>query len=268
MKNRIVFLFVFLIGSQILFAKNSIIIKDTIIPIGNTYEIPVFGDYNVNLSGNIKLSIIFNALNLEISDVKEAEGQGFKEIATEFIRHKWDSVELVVASNNYAPSYNGILFYLTVQTLVGPDSLTLIRPVSLRIDNAEVDCEFKSAAITTKSPIVEQKYIESISLVYPNPFDYEATVNFIIEEKTNVEIHIFNTAGMKVFEFNNNSDEIRYSIFNEKDEQIENSHNLILDKGRYKIVFSPHKNRFSSGLYYLVLKTKKGTYKTNFIYNK
>jgi hypothetical protein len=268
MKNRITLLLFFLFGSQLLIAKNSISIKDTIIPVGNTYEIPVFGDYNFNQSGKIKLSIIFNALNLEISGVKEAEGQGFKEITTEFLRHKWDSVELVVASDNYALNYNGILFYLIVQTLVGPDSLTLIRPVSLRIGNEEIDCEFKSGTIRTKSPIVEQKYIESISLVYPNPFDYEATVNFIIEEETKVEIHIFNNAGMKVFEFNKNTDEIRYSIFNEKDEKIEHSHNLILDKGRYKIVFSPQINRFSSGLYYLVLKTKKGTYKTNFIYNK
>jgi hypothetical protein len=72
---------------------------------------------------------------------------------------------------------------------------------------------------------------------------------------------------MKVFEFNKNHDEIRYSIFNEKDEKIENSNNLILTKENINF-FSPHKNKFSSGLYYLVLKTKKGTYKTNFIYNK
>jgi len=268
MKNRTLILLFFLIGSQILFAKNRIAINDTLVPVGKTYDIPVYGDYDINQSGEIKLSIIFNALNLDISDVKEAQGQGFKNIITEFIRHKWDSVEVVVRSSNYAPKYNGVLFYLNVQTLVGPDSLTLIRPVALKINDEEVECEFISATVTTKSPIVEQKYIESISLVYPSPFDYEATVNFIIEEETKAEMMIFNSAGMKVFEFNKNHDEIRYSIFNEKDEKIENSNNLILDKGKYKLVFSPHKNKFSSGLYYLVLKTKKGTYKTNFIYNK
>lgn len=268
MKNRTLILLFFLIGSQILFAKNRIAVNDTLVPVGKTYYTPVYGDYDINQSGEIKLSIIFNALNLDISNVKEPQGQGFKDITTEFIRHKWDSVEVVVRSNNYPSRYNGIMFYLNVQSLVGPDSVTQIRPVALKINDEEVECEFISANITTKSPIVEQKYLESISLVYPNPFDYEATVNFIIEEETKVELIIFNNAGMKVFEFNKNNEEIRYSIFNEKDEQIENSNNLILDKGKYKLVFSPHKNKFSSGLYYLVLKTKKGIYKTNFIYNK
>jgi hypothetical protein len=268
--KKILYFILFLIATELTIAENKILINDTIIPIGERYYIPVVGNMNLPNSGNIKISIIYNALNLDIKSAIGGENYGFTDnnLKIERIYHKWDSSEVKISSNGFIANFIGILFLLQIEALVGPDSITTLKPISLVVDGNKIDCEFRSAKIYTKSPIVQQKYIENLSYFYPNPFDYEATVKFTIEEQTNVEFYIYNTDGRKIATIPTNTGDYRYSIFNEKDEKIEITNDLILSKGTYKLIFSPIVTKFSAGIYYFVMKTKNGTYKTNFIYIK
>lgn len=270
-QNRYFFylLLLILISTKVL-GKNTIFIKDTLIPVGNIYEIPVYGNLENLPQGNLKLKISFNSLNLDIKGASGSNELGFEnsQLVTITSFNQWYNSEIVISTNKYKLNYSGILFYLTIESLVGPDSITMLRPISLEIDGAVIDCEFQSAKITTRSPIVEQKFIENISLFYPNPFNYEATVKFTIEEDTKVEFLIYNYSGTKVFEIPSNSNEIKFIIFNEKDEKIAIENPLVLKKGTYKIIIAPVLTKFSSGLYYFIMKTKKGYYGTNFIYVK
>lgn len=270
MMKKIFYFILILFATEFSIAENKIFINDTIIPSGEKYFVPVFGNMNLAQSGKIEISIIYNALNLDIKSAIGGENYGLTDnnLKIEHIYHKWDSSEVKISSKGYREQYIGILFLMQIEALVGPDSITTIKPISLYVGGEKVDCEFRSAKIFTKSPIVEQKYIENISYFYPNPFDYEATVKFTIEEQSEVEFYIYNTSGRKIATIPNNTGDFRYSIFNEKDEKIEVSKDLLLSKGAYKLIFSPIVTKFSAGLYYLVMKTKNGTYKTNFIYIK
>lgn len=255
---------------QAIAADFSVSIRDTLIPSGKIYEIPVYGKIHSEATGEIAISFNYNGLILDVSTAKGSASLGFQDsdISTTTNATDWSDAVTTVRSSNYSAGFEGILFYLTIEALVGPDTLALFRPINFKVAGEEVGAVFVSGTIRTTPPIVNQKYKEGIGNSYPNPFNSQANVKFTIEEESKVKFHIYSTLGRLVEVLPDNAKYIEYQVFNSKNELIENADEKMFEPGVYLLKFKPKNNEFSSGVHYIIMETKKGIYTTNFVYVK
>lgn len=270
-KFIVVTTFVLLIFAGAVNAKNLIEVKDTIIPHGKTYLIPVYGE--IDAPGAKKLTVYFNynGIILDIKSAKGGDNTGFHEAAPAFDTkaQKWDSVNINVSSSNFDKTYKGVICYLEIEALVGSDSIAALQPYALVVDDVvDPNAEFKSGIINVGNPTVIQKYPEGIGFCYPNPNMWVATFNFNVQNESKVTFKIYNSVGVLVQTIPAEDDKIKFNIFNANSEKIPNPVDYLFKQGAYKLTLDLSSYPLGAGSIYILMETKTGSYKTNFIYIK
>lgn len=248
----------------------SVSVRDTLIPRGNAYEIPIYGKISELNAQSLKITLNFNALVLDVRSARGGDQLGIKDasiaLTTKF--DSWDSVDLTLSSSNVRSGYDGILCYLLIEALTGPDTISQLKPTLLEVNNVKVDTDFAAGYIKTSPPTVSQKYIEGIGLLYPNPFSESAAMKFTIEKASKVDFYIYSGLGRLIQKIPESSKYINFEIFNNKNERIENPESVQFEPGNYTLILRPLKWEVSAGVYYMFMKTSSGEYNTQFIYVK
>ncbi len=245
-------------------------VPDTLIPSGKIYNLPVNGKINNAPQGNLSIILNFNARSLDIKSIRGSNLSGLHDeiIAFKTIVHAWDSVDLQIETNNYSSDFSGNLFYMEVESLVGPDTLSRISLKEVRVNDSIQSSELSGGLIITTPPLVNQEYVEGIGVPYPNPFNEKAKIPFIVEKDSPINFKIYSYLGRLIDNFPLTKQNIDFQVFNNKNEEIFGIENKTLLAGNYYLTMHPKKWEVSSGPYYVIMETKSGVYKTNFIYVK
>lgn len=251
----------------------SVSVPDTLIPAGKTYLIPVSGKINASAHGTIELFFNFNGLVLDVKPPQGGQSLGFIDVDIHFeTPQNWNSVDFKITTAHYNTDYEGILFYLEIEGLIGPDTITTLQPTKYMLNNVEIQAELDGGIIRTTPPIIIQKNIEGIGRCYPNPlkesFPAIGSVNVIIEKASTVKFKVFSPLGRLIQIIPDNDNYIDFDIFNNLNQLVENTEGKIFEPGSYLLKFRPVNFEMATGLYYIVMETKNGVYNTNFFYVK
>lgn len=250
-------------------AQISVEMRDTSISRGTQNLIPVYGEIPSNSVGKLELSVRFNAFVIDIKRIVTDANTCLDERLTFAVDLlKIESAALMVTSDSYKIPFSGVLFYLEVEGLAGPDTSTLVAPIAIKFDGIEQQAEFDSGTISVQSIPVGPKLTEGLGQNYPNPFDIYTELFFSVDEESKVSFTIFSLNGRNVYGMNLTDRAFTTEIFDESGNVIDNYTEHIFAAGRYKMRLTPYSWKLSSGAYYLVMAVRGQAYKTNFIYFK
>ena len=131
------------------------------------------------------------------------------------------------------------------------------------------DAKLDAGIIKVLGPPIFQIKLDNLGIGYPSPFPTNTTntIKFpvIIQQSSTLSFAIYTCDGREIVSSAEN--ESMFELFNEKNVKLELSDNLY-DAGSYELHFNPDNTKIASGLYFLVMKTDRGVYNTNFIYCK
>ena len=270
--NIIIVALILLLAKNVSAEEYYVAISDTTLQrTASTHLIPVKGKLGSRIGDSLKIGLTFNAM---VVDIKRATGGSNYGITDDNIHidlsvGTWESAEIMISSKLFKTNYEGVLFYLELETLAAPSSQCIISPFIMTIDNSIIESDFSAGLITTNEPIVNQKNIESIGLCYPNPFADETSLVFNIEDTTKVKFSFYSSAGKKIAELpKDNNISLIMNLYNFQNPQIDFTSDYLFKPGEYRLKLKPIAGKFSSGMYYIIMQTKKGTYNTNFMYVK
>jgi hypothetical protein len=179
-----------------------------------------------------------------------------------------ESASFNVTTDNYKMPFAGILFYLEVEGLAGPDTATLVTPIIIKIGGVEQQADFDSGTISVQSIPVGPKLTEGLGQNFPNPFNAYTEIFFSVDSETKVSFKIFSLNGRNVFSSALNDDSFATEIYDDSGNEIVDFREHVFTAGRYKMRLTPASWEISAGAYYLVMAVKDQVYKTNFIYYK
>ncbi len=268
----IAFLVLFTLSSaQVCEAAASLSINDTTLKRGLVYKIPVYGTIDAPEADKIKFSVYFNALNIEILSAEGDANAAMKCPNPDFVKNL-DNLEESFAEISCEDVQNvadGVVCYLNVEALAGPDTITYLTPAHLFINDEEItDAELDSAEIKILGDLINRKTPEGIGQNFENPFYFETTFPISLNKATKINLFIYTSEGRMVASHKEISEMIELE-FTKNGAKIELTDlNQSLDKGRYELKLKPDNMKFASGEYYLVMITDYGVYSQNFIYLK
>ncbi len=243
-------------------------VKDTVIPSGRVYSIPVIGQIPKQAAGRIGLSFRFNGLVLDIKSIQGAAQLGFNDEQINFTTNSsdWEQAVITLSSSNYKSDYSGILFYLNIEALVGPDTVSVLEPIELQLDGVSIGAELSKGYILTTSPIINQKYPEGIGRCFPNPFTGDGFFKFNVEKESKVKFSIFSYYGRLVQTSSSESNYLEITVFNSKMQKIESPSDHVFDEGTYLLKITPLSQEMAAGLYFIIMETRYGVHNSNFVY--
>ncbi|MFP4368846.1 MAG: hypothetical protein ACLFR2_04630 [Candidatus Kapaibacterium sp.] len=248
-------------------AQSAIEIADTSLQGGVVHDLPVYGTLPAGAQ-NVELEFRFNALLL---DFKSAFGNESTILTDPFAIQDISGMQnsvLRITAPSTKQSANGILCYLKLETLAGPDSTASLSPVSITI-NGEIqeDPALDPGTIFIGQPVF-QEFPENLGNIYPNPFYVDLNIGFTINEPSKVNFKMFNLAGVKIFELNGNDENFEYHIFDRNGSEIDKPESHTFEKGSYRLYMIRKPRDVAAGTYFLVMETSFGTYKKNVIHIK
>lgn len=284
----IILLFVFITTNNYLYCKSKIEIKDTILQRGKLTKINILGQFDdLKLTDDniIKVNFQFDSRLIHIdtidySSLIEPEINKFYFNKQLSINRVYNSTnpelsifEIVFKGinqnfiSNSATDNLDILFALNCEALAGIDSIGFIEPLSVAIDNIEINnFTFQKGRFYLGIPIVDIEK-ESIGNIYPNPFGDFSTIDFTLVKDSKVSLAIYSVEGGLVSMFPDNVKNVKYT-FVKGNEVIDYDGTTQLNKGNYRISIDPDNNYFSSGAYVLFVNINGNSLKTNFIFQK
>lgn len=233
---------------------------------GITYRIPVKIDYSSDIK-DFELKIKYNALLLEIKSIKGGPEFVIQDDDIYFYKDQTDfeNSEIGMLSNNIAGS-KGNLCEIEFEALAGPDSIAFFIPYELNINNDIIDAQFNSGKITIGNPVYPIAK-NSISLIYPNPVNYQGSLDIQVQTESEFALRIYSLDGTSAMQFPSKSviaDEM-YILDLSNNQKLNFSPGDKLPKGSYRFVFTPRKWFWSSQNYYLAVKIGADEFLTRFI---
>lgn len=271
---RILATFLIILASVILSAPTSeaaisVGLRDTSIARGTTNLIPIYGEIPSNSVGNFELSVRFNAYVIDIKRIVTDASTCLDEQNTFSVDlTKIESASFEVSSDNFKMPFKGILFYLEVEGLAGPDTATLVAPIIIKIGGVEQQADFGSGTISVQSIPVGPKLTEGLGQNFPNPFNVYTEIFFSVDSETKVSFKVFSLNGRNVFSSALNDDSFVTEIYDDAGNEIDDYTEHVFVAGRYKMRLTPASWNISAGAYYLVMAVQDQVYKTNFMYFK
>lgn len=158
---------------------------------------------------------------------------------------------------------------LFVEGLAGADTVTMLTPTKIVIDDIEIkDVIYKAGKITVKSPSVIPGITEGLGQNRPNPFSDWTTFPFGLNKDSEISFSVYGISGRKLFDDDNINKIFRVQIINEQGEQLQDYEGITFKRGNYTLSLQPYSWELSSGTYFILMKTNSGVYKTNFMYIK
>ncbi|OGU58182.1 MAG: hypothetical protein A2X64_06970 [Ignavibacteria bacterium GWF2_33_9] len=230
---------------------------------GSTYSLPLLSNIDMTNVNSLKITLEFSELLIDFKGIQAGANYGINENAPDY-QLTFDSnniATLEIYSTSFNSSYSGELCNLLIETLAGPDSVAVIFIKNIEI-NGEIlnDIDLISGNITIGIPIFPI-IKEGINLVYPNPFSTDCTISFSIRDDTKVKFEIFSLNG-KLIGSSSGEGAFSYVCLDKNNQPIENMNNNLFTRGYYKFILSTINWKFASGLYFIVMKTERGTYET------
>lgn len=257
---------IIILFTKSLFADAELRINDTTLAKGVEHRIDLIGTIP-EVNGQLAIKIKYNALLLDIKEVEGSIDHAIKEDNPEFINNmsELENSVLIVNSNNYTNVNNSKICTIVLEALAGPDSLAVMEPLELTINDKEPEGTiYISGTFFIGSPIFE-KYKESMSYVRPNPFNSSTVIPFTLSKESNVEFRIF-TMGGRLVDKLPGSTLSKYMLIDESKKEINLKIEERLPKGSYSLSYTPDRWELSQGVYYIVMKGSQGTYLRTMMY--
>lgn len=158
---------------------------------------------------------------------------------------------------------------IVVEGLAGADTVTMLTPTKIIIDDIEVrDVTFVPGTITVRSPSVVPGITEGLSQNRPNPFSDWTTFQFGLNKDSEISFAIYGYGGRKLFDDDTVDKIFKFKIHSESGDLISEYKGISFKRGNYSLSLQPASWELSSGPYFIVMKTESGVYKTNFMYIK
>ncbi|MCO5252678.1 MAG: hypothetical protein M9949_14815 [Candidatus Kapabacteria bacterium] len=250
-------------------AQISVALRDTSITRGSLSVIPIYGDIPSDSDGNLELSVRFNAYVIDIKRIVTDASTSLNEQHTFSVDlTNIESSSFNVFTDDYIKPFSGVLFYLEVEGLAGPDTATLVSPIAIKIGGVEQQAEFDSGTISVQSIPVGPKLTEGLGQNFPNPFNVYTEIFFSVDSDSKVSFKIFSLSGRNVFSQGIHENTFATEIYDDSGNQIDNYLEHTFTAGRYRMRLTPASWEISAGAYYLVMAVQDQVYKTNFIYYK
>ncbi len=270
--NKYLILIILLLGFSESYSQVNVSVGDTTIPQGDIYDIPVNVIIPEAIYSDIEscsIKFVYDARIINIQDVTAGAGYLMQCEKPTFINN-YDDLQLSILSiscNDCQLINDGLLCTISIQGLVGPDSLTSFATVEMSI-NGEIVEDLQSLPTTIKVPgtIISQEFPEGIGINFPNPCHYTTVFPFNINKISKVHFEIYNASGRLLLSSNDPNPDI-FSVYFISKNGVEYIPDMDseLNQGSYflRLYFSDYE--ISSGLYYLKMKTKNGTYNVSFM---
>lgn len=249
-------------------SKVTVSIPDTAIVRGSIYNIAVKSTSLNPVNNNIKLILSFNAYLLDIKGVTGGPTYAMRCTSPNMTLNftKLDSAVVEISCDDVLPINDGIICMLQIEALAGPDSTAYLYPQKIYLDGSEPN---ESSYIPGKFKIigapVYPTFPEGLEQNYPNPFDTYTKFPFNISKQTSVTFYIYNSLGMLLTSSDKNPKSIIIKQLTKEGEIIIENLQAKLEKGNYLLQYSPLITEFSSGKYFLLMRTEYGVYVTSFV---
>ncbi|HRS01564.1 MAG TPA: hypothetical protein P5545_03360 [Bacteroidota bacterium] len=269
--KRLIYIFIFILLQIFpVFSQNYISIHDSTLPrTGYIYSLPIYSNIDLKNANNVLLKIYFNYNLIDVKNIVGGTNYAFNELNPSFTIDATnpDNAILQISSNQINPNYSGVLCTISLETLVGQDSIAIFSPFYLEINATPInDISFSSGRIFIGDPVYPVLH-EGISQIYPNPFSFSENVIFAVEDTTTVNFNIYSILGQLVTEIPGSS-MLNYRVYDNTGKEIPDITNYKYPRGIYRLYFESIPWKFSSGAYSIVMVSKKGTFRSNFIYLK
>lgn len=275
---------VFLINVILLFAMSEIIFAQNISLVGQVIQrgksqlIPVIGKLNtlnITSTDEIKITLSFDPRLLNFDTIKTTDNSYLGEIKQFNVIYKnlpdLSAIEcnFIGKNENYTLSLdNDTLFYLSVEGLVGSDSLAVISPTGISVNNTPIEnIELNSATFKIGFPIFDILK-ETVGNFYPNPFGSYTEIKVKLVKDSRISLAIYSISGKLISEFPNSENNLKYLLSNSNNDIINYKEQLILSEGEYKISLDPDPFIVASGAYIVYIKINDNLHQLNFIYQK
>lgn len=258
---------IIILGRFTLLSQEKIEIKDTVLyRNGSTYILPVYSNISLQSVQNLKLKIKFNHLLVDITGIQAGSEYGIKETNSFFSINTENFIEsyLEITASDFNSDYSGILFGIQLETLAGPDSIAIISPIEITInDEINTAISLLQGKIMIGLPVYPI-INEGIQEIFPNPFAYKGTVQFSIKDDTYVKFFIYSSNGRLIGSIPGET-AFKYDFYDKKNNHIPEIKNYNFTRGYYKFTFEVINWKFSSGLYTLVMETNRGVYEAKLL---
>lgn len=267
MSTKTIFLFFvtcFLILTSTGLFSNSVEIHDTAIVRSRLDTIPIFGKINSPNPYKIKVIIKFNAYLLDIKKIIGGSEFIFQEPEPSFTvqSNNIDDATIEITSSNVQPTISSILCEMVVEGLVYRDSICIVSPLSLWVNDTLAEAELISGTVKVVGPPVFQNPKNFLD----NPFPLPPTGNFIqfnfgvanvgtpgTKTPIKVGFYVFNSTGMEVFTSEKNQEIFSAISIGSK---IPIDLNKGIDAGVYRLTLT-FPGDFADGVYYLQMRTSE-----------
>jgi hypothetical protein len=250
-----------------LFSQEKIEIKDTVLyRNGSTYTLPVYSNLALDNVKSLKLKIKFNYLLVNITSVSAGEGYGIKETNSFFSINTDNYLEsyLEINASDFNTNYSGILCGIKLETLAGPDSIAIMTPIEITINN-EINSSISLIPGKIKIGLPVYPIInEGIQSIYPNPSDTHGTIIFSIRDNTKVKFSIYSANGRLIGTIPGET-AFKHTFYDKTNKEIPDISNYTFTRGNYKFTFEVIDWKFSSGLYTLLMETNRGVYEAKLL---
>jgi len=253
-----------------LFSQVGISFDDTSIQRGRIYEIPVYGSVSGNSLTDLTLIFSFDSHIIDVKGALGGDKYAIKTLNPSFglAFPRLDSAVIRINSTEIQPVSNGIICMLQVEGLVYSDSLAKIVLRELILNGAHVpELKFKEGTIKVLGDAYLSHLPDDLGQCTPNPFVGQAKFGFSIENPSKVRFIVYSVLGRLVM----TSDDNEFDQFVAKSQEKNLTYkkfNQTFESGDYVLLFNPSIWDLSQGLYFMVMQTDKGAYKTNFLYFK
>jgi hypothetical protein len=158
---------------------------------------------------------------------------------------------------------------LFVEGLAGADTVTMLTPTKIVIDDIEIkDVTFVPGKITVRSSSVIPGITEGLQQNRPNPFSDWTSFPFGLNKDSEISFAVYGAGGRKLLDEDNLTKIFKVQISTEDGEQLSEYKNIVFKRGNYTLSLQPYSWELASGPYFIIMKTESGVYKANFMYIK
>jgi hypothetical protein len=252
-----------------LYASESVYLKDTVIGRTGIYSIPVFGSISTNAS-SLEIVLSFNAHVIDINSVSGGKKFAIKDSIPGYSvdLSRLDSSLITISSNNIQAVDNGIICTLNVRGLFYSDSNCPVIPQAMYIDSQQIkNASFGAGKIIVRGNLVVPYLPDNLSFGVPNP-SYSGLIsfNFSLGDSSYLKFSVFNLAGALVTASDDGQG--MFSVFTDDLSRQISDISRKIEKGKYALRFYPDVSKIANGMYFIVMRTDRGIYNTNFILAK
>lgn len=264
-------LFFFTCG--VLFAEPSVSIRDTIIPRGEIYSIPIAGNFaNVESANSIEFVFEYDQFIFDIKSVSTETSAFFtsqEPIVSSDLFSKPAKYRVKFTNTGILAAQSGNLFNLVIEGLAAPRDSAAFACTEVLVNDENISFTSPSAMFRTTGENIIQGYPTDLFSNYPNPFRGWTTFTFNLQDGGTAEFEIYNYFGTRVYPYKELSKYLHITQVSGENGGSEFSDYFgNFPAGKFTLQFTPSEDLFPSGLYLLTMKHNGKFYSQFFVYSK